>query len=67
THACLGDIAAFESAARCCQRDCWLALRRAAALSTDLLPVPLKAGMPLTCRQYRANPSCMGKECPLRG
>jgi MoaA/NifB/PqqE/SkfB family radical SAM enzyme/SAM-dependent methyltransferase len=67
THACLGDIAAFDTAARCCQRECWLALRRAAALSADLLPVSLLAAMPLTCRQYRANPSCMGKECPLHG
>ena len=39
--AVLGELT-LQDAARCCQRECWLALRKAAALSRDLLPVPLR-------------------------
>lgn len=62
--AALAEIARFK-AARCCQRDCWLALTKAAALSQTLLPVPLTAGHPLICSQMHANPECLGRGCPL--
>ena len=62
--AALADIARFK-AARCCQRDCWLALKKAAELSQTLLPVPLTAEQPLTCSQMHANPECLGRGCPL--
>jgi MoaA/NifB/PqqE/SkfB family radical SAM enzyme/SAM-dependent methyltransferase len=64
TNAILGEISSFE-AGRCCQRDCWIALTKAAELSRKLLPIPLKADHVLTCRQMRDNAECIGKECPL--
>jgi len=60
----LAEVARF-SAARCCQRDCWIALRVAAELSSDLLPIPLSAGEPLACEQFEQNPECLGAICPL--
>ncbi|MEJ2225804.1 MAG: DUF5714 domain-containing protein [Syntrophobacterales bacterium] len=62
--AVLGDLGAWE-AARCCQRDCWLALRRAAELSRTLLPLPLRAEAPLVCRQSGERPDCLQSDCPL--
>jgi hypothetical protein len=62
--AVLADIAAFE-APRCCQRDCWIALRRAAEVSEDLLDVRLAADEPLVCEQFRSNRECIGQRCPL--
>ena len=64
TQTCLADIAALE-AARCCQRDSWLALRKAAEISKTLLPLPLHAEAPLRCRQMGVNPTCIGSDCPL--
>ncbi len=63
-HAVLGELAAFE-AARCCQRECWLALRKAAELSRELLPIPLRAEAPLICRQSHDNRDCLLTTCPL--
>ena len=60
----LGEIAQF-AAARCCQRECWLALRAAARLSRSLLPIPLTADAPLPCEQFPLNNECLGPECPL--
>jgi MoaA/NifB/PqqE/SkfB family radical SAM enzyme/SAM-dependent methyltransferase len=60
----LEDIAALE-AARCCQRDSWIALRKAAALSRQFLPITLRADEDLECRQQKANRECMGSSCPL--
>lgn len=62
--AALTDIARFK-AARCCQRDGWLALKKAAALSATLLPVQLTADHPLVCTQMHKNPECLGRGCPL--
>jgi len=55
----------FRDAARCCQRECWLALRRAAELSRELLPVPLQAAAPLVCRQSGDHQDCLQFHCPL--
>jgi ribulose-bisphosphate carboxylase large chain len=60
----LADIASHE-AARCCQRDCWLALRSAAETSRELLPIPLVADEPLACAQSHANKECLKERCPL--
>ncbi len=58
------DIAAVP-AARCCQRDVWLALRGAARVSRHLLPIPLRADAELVCRQAAQNPECAGSACQL--
>jgi SAM-dependent methyltransferase len=60
----LREIAEHD-AARCCQRDCWIALQVAARLSRKLLPVPLEASESLLCEQVRENRECMGASCPL--
>ena len=64
TEAALSAIAAFK-AARCCQRDCWLALRSAAKSSVELLPVKLEAREELMCDRSKANRECFGDGCPL--
>ena len=60
----LADIGDLE-AARCCQRDVWIALRKTAELSGDLLPIRLLADAGLVCRQQARNTECMGKGCPV--
>jgi SAM-dependent methyltransferase len=62
--AALEPIAALD-AARCCQRDSWLALKKAAESSHEILPVALHADAPLRCAQVSANAQCMGDTCPL--
>ena len=64
THEVLGVIAQYE-AARCCQRDCWLALKKAADMSATLLPIHLRASAHVACRQIGQNGECLGKACPL--
>jgi 7,8-dihydro-6-hydroxymethylpterin dimethyltransferase len=69
THAVLSQIAGLK-AARCCQRDGYIALTQAAELSEGLLPVALKAEHRLVCRQMHLNKECLGKACllhPLKG
>ncbi len=60
----LGEMTSQE-AARCCQRECWLALRQAAELSRELLPIPLRAEAPLVCRQSGDRQDCLQSGCPL--
>ncbi len=60
----LARVASLE-AARCCQRDCWLALQEASASSEALLGVHLPAAGELTCGQIAANRECLGAGCPL--
>lgn len=60
----LAEIGDLE-AARCCQRDVWIALRKTAELSADLLPVRLLADAELICRQQARNAECMGRDCPV--
>ena len=64
TQRCLADIAELE-AARCCQRDSWLALKKAAELSQTMLPIVLQANADLRCQQMGINPTCIGSECPV--
>jgi len=61
----LSELAAL-GAARCCQRDAWVALRRAAGLSASLLPVELQARADWRCEQWPLNRQCLGERCPLR-
>jgi hypothetical protein len=69
THAVLSEIAGLK-AARCCQRDGYIALIKAAEFSNRYLPVALKAGHRLVCRQTHLNKECLGRTCvlhPLEG
>ncbi len=59
----LAEISALPLA-RCCRRDCWLALRKAAELSANLLPIPLKAEGGEACDQMSSNRECAGTRCP---
>ncbi len=64
TQAVLAEIANLE-AARCCQRDGYISLVKAAELSKTLLPIPLKADQKLVCKQMQLNKECLGKGCLL--
>lgn len=60
----LKDISRFE-AARCCQRDSYIAFKAAERISLQILPLGLKAQALLVCSQYKKNRECIGKACPL--
>jgi MoaA/NifB/PqqE/SkfB family radical SAM enzyme/ubiquinone/menaquinone biosynthesis C-methylase UbiE len=60
----LERISGYE-AARCCQRDSWIALKAASELSKRYLPIILPANEELVCTQYRFNKECIRKQCPL--
>jgi MoaA/NifB/PqqE/SkfB family radical SAM enzyme/SAM-dependent methyltransferase len=60
----LEEIAKTE-APRCCQRECYVALKKLAALSSELLPLTLRAEAPMRCRQMSLNTECIGPACPL--
>jgi MoaA/NifB/PqqE/SkfB family radical SAM enzyme/SAM-dependent methyltransferase len=60
----LKTIAGYK-AARCCQRDGYLALKKAAELSKAHLTVELTADHDLRCLQAANNKECLGKGCPL--
>jgi SAM-dependent methyltransferase len=64
TQAVLQEQASF-AAARCCQRDSWLALKKAAELSKNYLSIALQADFSLHCRQAHQNRECLGEVCPL--
>jgi len=64
TSTVLAEISRIE-AARCCQRECYVALRKAAELSRELLPVTLRADEILDCEQVGENEECIGAACPL--
>ncbi len=62
----LGRIAAIRGG-RCCQRESVTALREAAAISRELLPVSLLAEAAFVCEQSDRNRECIGRRCPLSG
>jgi len=62
----LEEIAGFE-AARCCQRDCFVALKAASKLSYAILGKTLVADYHMVCTQYADNKECIGIQCPLWG
>ena len=53
------------NAPRCCQRDCWIALKAVSELSKKYSPVYLPANKGLVCSQYKKNQECINKDCPL--
>jgi MoaA/NifB/PqqE/SkfB family radical SAM enzyme/SAM-dependent methyltransferase len=53
------------NAPRCCQRDCWIALKAVSELSEKYSPVYLPANEGLVCSQYKTNQECISKDCPL--
>jgi hypothetical protein len=60
----LAEIAKTE-APRCCQRECYVALKKTAEISSSLLPIPLRAEARMRCRQMSLNTECIGPACPL--
>ncbi len=52
-------------AARCCQRDCWTALKEVSNLSEEYFGVYLPAEEDIECGQHKKNRECIGAECPL--
>ncbi len=61
----LAEIASREAACRC-RRECVIALRIAAKLSIDHLPVPLRAEADWQCTQMDRNSEFLGETCPTR-
>lgn len=59
------EASSVIKAARCCQRETWTALQKAAELSVLLLPLPLTAAGPTRCRQKGLNRECAGLDCPF--
>ncbi len=64
--ACAQVLAAISvlPLARCCRRDCRLALKQAASLSSRWLPLSLKAEGNPGCDQTTVNRECAGSQCP---
>jgi hypothetical protein len=58
-------IIASHRAARCCRRDCSLALQAAAEIIPRYLPARPRAAAVEVCDQIQANPECLGPSCPL--
>jgi len=56
----LGEL----EAARCCRRETLTALKIAADLSRDILPIPLQANGATHCFQFNANKECIESKCP---
>jgi hypothetical protein len=54
-----------QQAARCCQRECYLALIEATRLSAEVLPIELRAEAGLVCNQHASNRECIKKRCFL--
>jgi hypothetical protein len=60
----LRDISEFK-AARCCQREAYIALSKVVELAKDLLPIRLQAQVRPVCTQYKSNRECIYGECPF--
>ncbi len=65
-----GTLAALElianiEAARCCQRDSWLALKSIGKISDEILGLRILADEHMVCTQMTTNLECMGKSCPV--
>ena len=63
TQKVLGEIASYD-APRCCQRDCWIALRAASTLLQKEIGKELTMH-PFACEQYLENKECIYDQCPL--
>jgi len=60
----LAEIAGLN-AARCCRRECLVALRKAAEISATRLPIALQAQESVDCTQVHLNDECIGVDCPF--
>ncbi len=60
----LAEIAGYQ-AARCCQRDCWTALKSGLRIAAERWRLPLTELQPFTCTQMARNKECLGVDCPL--
>lgn len=60
----LAEIAGYQ-AARCCQRDCWIALRSGMRLASELFGLHPASVEPFACTQMARNKECLGVDCPL--
>lgn len=60
----LAEIAGYE-AARCCQRDCWIALRSGVRIAVEMWGLELLPVEPFACTQMARNRECLGVDCPL--
>ena len=58
------SISSFK-VARCCQRECYLALKQAAKMSQSLCGIRLPADDRLICSQHHKQQECAGADCPL--
>ena len=56
---------AEHKASRCCQRDCFTALREAARLSEQYIGIRLFADETCKCIQHTKNKECIKRACPL--
>ncbi len=63
TQIALAEIASYN-APRCCQRDCWLALKKAAPLLQEYTGISLTVNQ-ISCEQYSRNNECIHNLCPL--
>jgi len=63
TQRVLGVIASYN-APRCCQRDCWLALREASAILQEHTGKSLAVNR-FRCEQVSINKECVYERCPL--
>ena len=65
---CTSDVmrsVAKHKAPRCCQRDCFTALREAARLSERCIGIKLYADETYACKQHTRNNECIKRACPL--
>jgi Family of unknown function (DUF5714) len=60
----MGAVSNYQ-APRCCQRESWLSLKKAAELSLEYLPIELTADAVIGCQQLHLNEECIGRECPI--
>ena len=63
-HQVLDEIASYQ-AARCCQRDCWIALRTGMRFAAERWNLEIEKIEPFACTQMARNQECLGMECPL--
>lgn len=63
-HQVLGEISS-HTAARCCQRDCYIALRTGLTLMSAMVGLQVPSPEPFRCTQIARNKECLGSSCPL--
>lgn len=64
TQSVIKEIAQYK-AARCCYRDCLIALKKAAELSGTFLEHTVHFRTHISCHQHRYNKECLGSDCPF--